>query len=50
MTTSPRTAKRAELEANLDYIRSVPHKGIDEARKFTSATLDEVRDVMNIKI
>ncbi|WP_437815106.1 hypothetical protein [Sorangium sp. So ce1078] len=47
---APHRAKRAELEANPDYIRSVLRKGIDEARKFASATLDEVRDVMNMKI
>ncbi|WP_438029975.1 tryptophan--tRNA ligase [Sorangium sp. So ce233] len=47
---APHRARRAELEANPDYIRSVLRKGIDEARKFASATLDEVRDVMNMKI
>ncbi|WP_433936567.1 tryptophan--tRNA ligase [Sorangium cellulosum] len=47
---APHRAKRAELEANPDYIRSVLRKGIDEARRFASATLDEVRDVMNMRI
>ncbi|WP_434047786.1 MULTISPECIES: tryptophan--tRNA ligase [Sorangium] len=47
---APHRARRAELEANPDYIRSVLRKGIDEARKFASATLDEVRDVMNMKL
>jgi len=47
---APHRARRAELEADPEYIRSVLRKGIDQARMIASATLDEVRDVMNMKI
>ncbi|WP_437669345.1 tryptophan--tRNA ligase [Sorangium sp. So ce131] len=47
---APHRARRAELEANPDYIHAVLRKGVEEARKFAAATLDEVRDVMNMKI
>ena len=46
----PLRARRAELEANPDYIRQILRGGIAEARKVATATLDEVRDVMNMKI
>lgn len=35
---------------NLGYIRQVLINGIAEARKIASNTLDEVREVMNMKI
>jgi tryptophanyl-tRNA synthetase len=46
----PHRARRAELESNPDYIRTVLRNGVEEARKIAAATLDEVRDVMNMKI
>ena len=46
----PIRARRAELEANPDFIRKVLLDGVSEARKIAIATLDEVRDVMNMKI
>jgi tryptophanyl-tRNA synthetase len=46
----PHRARRAELEANPDYISKVLRDGVAEARRIATATLDEVRDVMNMKI
>jgi tryptophanyl-tRNA synthetase len=46
----PFRTKRAELESNMDYVCHVLKTGIDSAREFASTTLDEVRDVMNMKI
>jgi len=46
----PLRAKRAELEKNPEVIRHVLKSGIFAAREIASATLDEVRDVMNMKI
>jgi len=46
----PIRAKRAELEKNPDYIRKVLSDGVAHAREIGSKTLDEVRDVMNMKI
>jgi tryptophanyl-tRNA synthetase len=46
----PHRARRAELEADPEYIRKVLLSGISEARKMATATLEEVRDVMNMKI
>lgn len=44
----PIRAKRAELEKNPDYIRSVLHRGIAEARATGEKTLSEVRNAMNM--
>ncbi|HOP40461.1 MAG TPA: tryptophan--tRNA ligase [Geobacteraceae bacterium] len=46
----PLRKKRAELEENPDYIRQVLGKGISSARKIAVETLEEVLDVMNMKI
>jgi tryptophanyl-tRNA synthetase len=46
----PLRKKRAELERNPDYIRQVLVKGISGARNIAKKTLDEVLDVMNMKI
>jgi tryptophanyl-tRNA synthetase len=46
----PIRKKRAELEASPDYIRQVLNNGIAGARKIAVETLEEVRDVMNMKI
>jgi len=46
----PHRAKRAELERNPEFIRQALLTGVAEARRLATATLDEVRDVMNMKI
>ena len=46
----PLRTKRKELEANPDYIRNVLHSGVAQARAIAEQTLEEVRDVMNMKI
>ncbi len=46
----PLRKKRSELESNMEYIRQVLKKGIEKARNIASATLEEVRDVMNMNI
>lgn len=46
----PFRTKRTELEQNMDYVRDVLRNGVNSAREFASATLDEVREVMNMKI
>ncbi len=46
----PVRQRRAELETNLDFVRSVLRKGIDGARSVAVTTLEEVREVMNMKI
>jgi tryptophanyl-tRNA synthetase len=46
----PLRKKRAELEKNPDYIKQVLTKGISGARKIAIETLEEVLDVMNMKI
>ncbi|MBO6100192.1 MAG: tryptophan--tRNA ligase [Spirochaetaceae bacterium] len=46
----PHRARRAELEKNPDYIRQVLRKGIEQARKEASETLEQVRSVMNMII
>lgn len=46
----PLRKKRAELEGNPDYIRQVLEKGVSSARKIAVETLEEVLDVMNMKI
>ncbi len=42
--------RRIELEKDPDYIKQVLINGITEARNHASRTLDEVREVMNMKI
>jgi tryptophanyl-tRNA synthetase len=39
----PYRDKRAQLEANLDYVREIMRKGRDKARNIASVTLDDVR-------
>jgi tryptophanyl-tRNA synthetase len=46
----PLRKRRAELEQNPDYITKVLTKGISGARQVAVETLDEVLDVMNMKI
>ncbi|HNX96623.1 MAG TPA: tryptophan--tRNA ligase, partial [Candidatus Aminicenantes bacterium] len=46
----PHRARRAELEADPTYIRRVLKAGVARARELGSATLDEVRNVMNMVI
>ncbi|HHW21397.1 MAG TPA: tryptophan--tRNA ligase [Clostridiaceae bacterium] len=46
----PLRTRRKELEQNLDYVRGVLRKGIAAARDEAIKTLDEVREVMNMKI
>jgi tryptophanyl-tRNA synthetase len=46
----PLRARRKELEQNLDYVRGVLRSGIAAARAEAIKTLDEVREVMNMKI
>lgn len=46
----PLRKRRGDLENNMDYIRQVLNNGVLEARKIASATLEEVIEVMNMKI
>jgi len=46
----PLREKRAELENNMDYIRSVLKEGVSQAREIASQTLQEVRSAMNMEI
>lgn len=46
----PLRKRRSDLETNMDYIRQVLKNGVLEARKIASATLEEVIEVMNMKI
>jgi len=46
----PIRKKRKELEGNMDYIRDVLRLGIKTAREEAVQTLEEVREVMNMKI
>jgi tryptophanyl-tRNA synthetase len=46
----PHRARRAELEADPAYISQVLKAGVAKAREMASATLEEVREVMNMKI
>ncbi len=46
----PMRKKRLELESNMDYIRQVIKNGVQKARQIGSETLEEVREVMNMKI
>ena len=46
----PFRQKRIELEANMDYVRQVLLSGAQKAREVGTATLEEVRAAMNMKI
>jgi len=46
----PLRTKRRELEANMDYVRSVLINGIKQARAVGNETLSEVRQVMNMTV
>jgi len=46
----PLRKKRLELESNMDYIRQIIKNGVQKARQIGSETLEEVREVMNMKI
>ncbi len=46
----PLRKRRSELENNMDHIRQVLKDGVAEARRIASATLEEVIEVMNMKI
>jgi len=46
----PLRARRKELEQNLDFVREVLRSGIAAAREEAIKTLEEVREVMNMKI
>lgn len=46
----PHRARRKQLESNLDYIRTILRRGIDEARTAGTATLTEVRRAMNMEL
>lgn len=46
----PFRTRRTELESNMDYVRQVLRNGVESAREVATATLDEVREVMNMKI
>lgn len=46
----PLRKKRTELESNMDYVRQVLKNGVDNARQIASETLEEVREVMHMKI
>lgn len=46
----PLRSRRKELEKNLDYVREVLLSGIAAAREEAVKTLEEVREVMNMKI
>lgn len=49
-TLRPLRQKRAELEKNPEYIRSVLLDGVKRAREIAVKTLDEVREAMNMVI
>jgi len=49
-TLRPLRNERRRLESSPDYIRKVLLEGIEKARAVAISTLDEVRDVMNMKI
>ena len=46
----PLRAERARLEQDPEYIRKVLLEGAEKARAIGIKTLEEVRDVMNMKI
>lgn len=46
----PLRARRAELEQNLDFVRDTLRAGVEAAREEAIKTLEEVREVMNMKI
>jgi len=46
----PLRMRRSELESNMDYIKQILTNGVLEARRLATQTLEEVREVMNMKI
>jgi tryptophanyl-tRNA synthetase len=46
----PLRARRRELEQNMDAVRDVLRSGVEAAREVAVKTLEEVREVMNMKI
>lgn len=46
---APIREKRRELENDLDYIKEILHEGNRKANLIADATLDEVRDAMNMR-
>lgn len=46
----PLRSRRMELEQNMDFIRDILRSGVAAAREEAVKTLEEVRDVMNMKI
>jgi len=46
----PLRKRRTDLELNMDYIKQVLKDGVFEVRKIASKTLEEVIEVMNMKI
>lgn len=46
----PLRRRRKELEGNIDHVRQVLRNGVEAARKEAVRTLEEVREVMNMKI
>ena len=46
----PLRRKRKELESNMDYVRQILRNGVQNARQIATETLEEVREVMNMKI
>jgi tryptophanyl-tRNA synthetase len=47
---APLRKRRAELERQPDYVRSVLERGINVAREAAQKTLDDVRSAMNMQI
>lgn len=46
----PLRTRRRELEQNMDFVRDILYSGVAAAREEAIKTLEEVRDVMNMKI
>ena len=46
----PLRRRRKELEGNIDHVRQVLRNGVEAARREAVRTLEEVREVMNMKI
>lgn len=46
----PLRKRRIELESNMEFIRQTLKNGITRARELATETLEEVREVMNMKI
>lgn len=46
----PLRTRRRELERNMDFVRDILYSGVAAAREEAKKTLEEVREVMNMKI